>query len=129
MCHVDLFHLQPSKPDRHYPIPGQLLHEPLPAKLLWSITVYDPETRSEIQTDQGKAAPALALRAERDDQHPVGWPLLRGPPTTKANGLRPYPGRGWFTYFRIYSPGAPAFDGSWKPCDFEEINRRQKTLH
>ena len=29
---------------------------PVPAKLFWSVTVYDPETRSEIQTKQGKAA-------------------------------------------------------------------------
>jgi hypothetical protein len=30
-------------------------------------------------------------------------------------------GKGWFTYFRIYGPEAPAFDGSWKPGDFEEV--------
>jgi hypothetical protein len=29
---------------------------PVPAKLFWSVTVYDPETRSEIVTDQGTAA-------------------------------------------------------------------------
>jgi hypothetical protein len=26
---------------------------PVPGKLFWSVTIYDPETRSEIQTDQG----------------------------------------------------------------------------
>jgi hypothetical protein len=30
--------------------------QPVPAKLFWSITIYDPDTRSEIVTDQGKAA-------------------------------------------------------------------------
>jgi hypothetical protein len=30
--------------------------QPVPAKLFWSLTVYDPDTRSEIVTDQGKAA-------------------------------------------------------------------------
>lgn len=29
---------------------------PVPAKLFWSVTVYDPENRSEIATDQKKAA-------------------------------------------------------------------------
>jgi hypothetical protein len=38
---------------------------PVPAKLFWSVTVYDPENRSEIATDQGKAALPLAVRAER----------------------------------------------------------------
>jgi hypothetical protein len=28
-------------------------------------------------------------------------------------------GKGWFVYFRIYGPEQPAFDGSWKPGDFE----------
>src|SRR5262252_6924224 len=30
--------------------------QPVPGKLLWSITVYDTETRSQVLTDQGKAA-------------------------------------------------------------------------
>jgi hypothetical protein len=34
------------------------------AKLFWSVTVYDYESRSEIVTDQGKAAMRSALRAE-----------------------------------------------------------------
>src|ERR1700730_8963883 len=29
---------------------------PAPGKLFWSVTVYDAETRSQIATDQGKAA-------------------------------------------------------------------------
>ena len=30
--------------------------QPMPASLLWSVTVYDPHARCEIHTDQGKAA-------------------------------------------------------------------------
>jgi hypothetical protein len=30
-------------------------------------------------------------------------------------------GKGWFVYFRIYGPEAPAFDGTWKPGDFVEV--------
>ena len=29
------------------------------------------------------------------------------------------PGQGWFAYFHIYGPGQPAFDGTWRPGDFE----------
>ena len=32
-----------------------------------------------------------------------------------------FPGKGWFVYVRIYDPEAPAFDGSWKPGDFEKV--------
>jgi hypothetical protein len=28
--------------------------------------------------------------------------------------------RGWFAYIRIYGPEQAAFDGSWKPGDFEQ---------
>jgi hypothetical protein len=30
--------------------------QPVPGKLFWSVTVYDAETRSQVQMDQGKAA-------------------------------------------------------------------------
>jgi hypothetical protein len=30
-------------------------------------------------------------------------------------------GHGWFAYIRIYGPEKAAFDGSWKPGDFEEV--------
>ena len=30
--------------------------QPVPNKLFWSVTVYDAQTRSEVQTDQDKAA-------------------------------------------------------------------------
>jgi hypothetical protein len=35
--------------------------------------------------------------------------------------IKTIPGKGWFVYFRIYGPEQPAFDGSWKPGDFEEV--------
>jgi hypothetical protein len=32
--------------------------------------------------------------------------------------IQTIPGTGWFVYFRIYGPGAPAFDGTWQLPDF-----------
>ena len=31
------------------------------------------------------------------------------------------PHKGWFVYLRLYGPEGPAFDGRWKPGDFEEV--------
>ncbi|HEY1965507.1 MAG TPA: DUF1214 domain-containing protein, partial [Acidobacteriaceae bacterium] len=46
-------------------------------------------------------------------------------PTTAAGHegqwIKTIPGKGWFVYFRVYGPSAPAFDESWKPGDFEEV--------
>jgi hypothetical protein len=43
------------------------------------------------------------------------------PPGQEARWIETIPGKGWFTYFRIYGPEQAAFDGSWKPGDFEEV--------
>ena len=41
--------------------------------------------------------------------------------SAQGEWIKTIPGKGWFTYFRIYGPEAAAFDGSWKPADFEEV--------
>lgn len=97
--------------------------QPVPAKLFWSITVYDAETRSEIPTDQNAAA--LRSQFELKEVGTTGTvDLYFGPmaPVGKEKQwIKTIPGKGWFTYFRIYGPEGPAFDGSWKPGDFEEV--------
>jgi hypothetical protein len=96
---------------------------PVPASLFWSVTCYDAQTRSEVAADQAKAA----LRSLFEDLAPDGADsvdLYFGPtepaePDGAADRwIQTVPGRGWFCYFRIYGPEAPAFDGSWQPGDF-----------
>ena len=43
----------------------------------------------------------------------------RAPKGREGRWIKTIPGSGWFAYFRIYGPQPPAFDGSWKPGDFE----------
>ena len=102
---------------KHY-----VLHVPLPVpgKLFWSVTVYDTETRSQIQTSQKKAA--LRSLFELKDVKGKAAELHFGPAAPKGKDgrwIQTIPGKGWFVYFRIYGPEAAAFDGSWKPGDFE----------
>ena len=94
---------------------------PVPGKLFWSVTVYDAESRSQIQTSQRKAA--LRSLFELKDVEGRMAELHFGPIAPKANESRwiqTIPGKGWFVYFRIYGPEGAAFDGSWKPGDFEK---------
>ncbi len=97
--------------------------QPVPQKLFWSVTVYDSATRSQIQTDQDKAA--LRSLVELKDVATTGATDLYFGPNAPAGKERQWiktnPGKGWFVYFRLYGPEGPAFDGSWKPGDFEEI--------
>jgi hypothetical protein len=98
---------------------------PVPGKLFWSVTVYDAETRSQIQTDQDKAA--LRSLFELDNLAGSASADLHFSPTppddpdARGAWIQTLPGKGWFAYIRIYGPEQPAFDGSWKPGDFEEL--------
>lgn len=93
---------------------------PVPGKLFWSVTVYDADSRSQIQTDQKKAA--LRSLFELKDAGGDSVELRFGPEApagAEGRWIKTIPGKGWFVYFRIYGPEKPAFDGSWKPDDFE----------
>jgi hypothetical protein len=97
---------------------------PVPGKLFWSVTVYDPETRSEIATDQNKAA-LRSLFELKDLGGAKSVDLYFGPTAPagqEGRWIKTIPGKGWFAYFRIYGPEKPAFDGSWKPGDFEQVD-------
>jgi hypothetical protein len=95
---------------------------PVPARLFWSVTVYDAETRSQVQTDQGKAALRSLFELKNLSGSTVD--LYFGPSApaeSEGRWIKTTAGRGWFVYFRIYGPDAPAFNGRWKPGDFQAI--------
>jgi hypothetical protein len=97
--------------------------QPVPAALFWSVTIYDAATRSEVQTAQDKAA--LRSLYEKFTPGADGSVDLyfgpRAPNGKEGQWIQTNPGRGWFAYFRIYGPKEAAFNGSWKPGDFEEV--------
>jgi len=98
------------------------LHVPAnaPAKDFWSITVYDSKTRSMIQNTANKAAltsrDALKLNGDGSVD------LLFGPAApqgSEANWVDTRPAKGFFLWFRSYSPTAAFFDKSWSLPDVE----------
>jgi len=95
--------------------------QPVPGKLFWSVTVYDAQTRSEVQTDQDKAAlrSMFELKDVAKDEPTVLYFGPTAPTGEEERWIKTVPGRGWFAYIRIYGPEAAAFDGTWKPGDFE----------
>src|SRR6516162_3308013 len=85
---------------------------PVPGRLFWSVTVYDAATRSEIKTAQNKAA-LRSLFELKDTGDAKSIDLYFGPKAPsgqEGRWVETIPGRGWFTYFRIYGPEGPAFD-------------------
>jgi hypothetical protein len=88
---------------------------------LGSVTVYDARTRSEIATGQDKAAlRSMFELANVDTAQPVTLYFSPAAPAGDAadRWIQTIPGQGWFVYFRIYGPDAPAFDGTWQLPDF-----------
>lgn len=95
---------------------------PVPAKLFWSVTVYDINTRSQIQTPQSKAAlRSLFELADLSGGTADLYFGLTGPEGNEDRWIQTIPGKSWFVYFRIYGPQAAAFNGDWRPSDFEQI--------
>jgi hypothetical protein len=97
------------------------LHVPaeVPAKLFWSVTVYDVTTRCLIDNerqrgDRGSRDPELVT----NDDGSVDLHFGPTPPTEgESNWVQTIPGKHWFSYFRLYGPLETYFDRSWKLGD------------
>jgi hypothetical protein len=97
-----------------------------PAKDFWSVVVYDPQTRSELQIPGGSKYPSknnkrdkLVYNKDGSVTLYFGPNLPKGAPET--NYTETVPGKAWFVLLRLYGPLQPWFDRTWKPSDFELI--------
>ncbi|MGD8582633.1 MAG: DUF1254 domain-containing protein [Gammaproteobacteria bacterium] len=99
------------------------LPKDVPANMFWSLTVYDNETRSMIQNEQGRplVGSVHGALANEDGSFDVtfGPELPAGVP--EQNWVQTTIGKGWFVYLRLYGPEQPYFDQSWIPGDAEKI--------
>ena len=102
------------------------LHLPpgIPVKDFWSVTVYGPQTRSMLQTDQrfpSMGSQHAGLEVSPDTSVDVFFGPE--PPQGEANWVQTIPGKGWFTMLRLYGPLEPWFDGTWRPGEIELVDR------
>jgi hypothetical protein len=97
------------------------INGPVPAKLFWSVVIYDTDTRCIIDNREGAAGgkatvgsktPKLRTNADGSiyillgsDAPPKGW---------EANYVQTLPGRGWFPYMRAYGAQKEFFNGEYK---------------
>ncbi|MBM4476105.1 DUF1214 domain-containing protein [Rhodococcus hoagii] len=92
---------------------------PVPAGLFWSLTVYDAQTRSQVQAPLGRAALRSLFEVPEDDSGSIDLRFGPNAPAGEENlWVETLPGRSWFAYLRIYGPQESAFDGRWRPGDF-----------
>ena len=85
--------------------------------------VYDPQTRSELQTGQpypSKNNTRDKLITNKDGSVDLYFGP-KAPAGKEANWIQTVPGKGFFTILRLYSPEASFFDKSWRPSEIEPI--------
>ena len=97
----------------------------VPAKKFWSVVVYDPQTRSELQT--GQTYPSKANDRDKDMVKNADGSIdlyygPKAPAGKEANWTQTVPGKNWFVLFRLYGPLEPWFDKTWRPGEFELVN-------
>lgn len=91
-----------------------------PVAQFWSVTVYDNETRCFVDTGVQPDRSSRDKIVKNDDgsvdlyfgpSAPMGKP--------KSNWIQTLPGKGWFSYFRLYGPTQAYFDRTWVLPDIE----------
>jgi hypothetical protein len=95
----------------------------VPAKNFWSVVVYDPQTLSELQTDQpypskNNVRDKLIRNADGSVDLYFG---PEAPEGMEANWTQTVPGKGWFVLLRLYGPLDPWWEKTWRPGEFERI--------
>jgi len=89
----------------------------VPANDFWSIVVYDPQTRSELQTSN--PFPSKNNKSGNMVENADGSVDLyfgpKAPEGKEQNWIETVPKKSWFPILRIYGPLEPWFNKSWKP--------------
>jgi hypothetical protein len=103
------------------------LPKDIPAARFWSLTVYDNQTRSMLQTEQlypragSQEYPSPAAEADSDGSTVVYFSPTRPDDVGPGNWIQTDPERGWFVVLRLYSPLQPFFDKTWRPGEIELV--------
>ena len=97
----------------------------VPAKDFWSLVVYDPQTRSMLQT--GQPYPSRNNERNRDmetneDGSTTIWFSPEAPKGHETNWIQTVPGKGWFVCLRLYGPLKPWFEKTWRPGEIEKVD-------
>ena len=99
----------------------------IPAARFWSLTLYDTETRSMLQTPQrfpragSQSYPTPAATANADGTTTVTFSPELPSDSPDGNWIQTTDGKSFFVVLRLYSPLLPFFDKSWRPSEIELV--------
>ena len=101
------------------------LHLPpnVPVNNFWAVTLYDTQTRSQLQTSN--PLPTLGSQSKGVKKNADGsYDIYFGPkpPAGKqGNWLETVPGKAWFPVLRMYGPLEPWIKKTWRPSEIELV--------
>ena len=101
------------------------LHLPpnVPVNNFWAVTMYDTQTRSQLQTSN--PYPTLGSQTKGVKENADGsYDLYFGPKPPKgkeSNWLETIPGKSWFVGLRMYGPLEPWIEKTWRPSEIELV--------
>ena len=94
-----------------------------PAKDFWALTVYDNQTRSQLQT--GQPFPSVGSQSKGIKKNSDGscdiYFAPKAPKGFENNWLETVPGKGWFVALRMYAPLEPWHEKTWRPGEVERV--------
>jgi hypothetical protein len=99
----------------------------VPAEKFWSLTVYDNQTRSMLDTPQrypragSQSYPSPAAEANPDGSTTVYFSPSQPAGIKRGNWIQTVPGKGWFVLLRLYSPLEPFFTKQWRLSEIELV--------
>jgi len=114
---------------KHQPLDGAKtykLHVPanVPVKDNWSVTIYDTQTRSMLQTDQkfaGINSLGKGLKKNADGSYDVIFSPTLPKGVDERNWIQSIPNKSWFILFRAYGPLEPWLNKTWRPSEIELV--------
>lgn len=93
-----------------------------PVNDFWAVTIYDAQTRSELQTDQ--KFPTVGSQTKGIKMNSDGsYDLYFSPKAPKGfenNWVQTIPGKSWFTAFRLYGPLDAWINKDWRLNEIEK---------
>lgn len=95
------------------------LHLPkdVPVNDFWAVTIYDTQTRSQLQTSQHFptiGSQTNGMSANADGSYDIFF-APEAPEGKEGNWLQTVPGKSWFTILRMYGPLEPWINKTWRP--------------
>ena len=101
------------------------LHLPpnVPVNNFWAVTLYDTQTRCQLQTSQlfpTVGSLTEGMKKNADGSYDVYF-APQAPAGQEGNWLATLPDKSWFCILRMYGPLEPWIDKSWRPGEIESV--------